>query len=568
MRELRLPAPALRGGQANLVLAGFSATGKTSAGVLAAELLGMPFVDLDQLAERRLGSSLPEVFLTLGEKRFRELEAELLGEAARLSGTVIATGGGAVLHREFATLAGGAVAVVLTAPPEEIEERLGDPATRPLVASAPGPRIRELLAERALAYSAAGTAVDTTGKSIQEVAGLVADRYRAQANDKAQRVTVSGPHAEYPVLVGEGTLDRLDGLLRSQLPKAGRVVVVSDQAVTDSAGALVGETLRTAGREVLTAAVGRGEASKQIAAVTELWDRFQALAVDRGDVIVAVGGGAGLDAIGFAAATWARGIPWVTVPTTILAMVDASIGGKVAIDRGGAKNSVGAFHQPQAVVCDPSLLLTLPASLARDGLAEVVKSAVLASPLLLDALVQARPAGEGLPPHLGWLIEQAVRIKAAYVAADPEDLGLRQSLNLGHTYAHGLEAASDYLVPHGRAVAIGLVAAARLGVSLGLTEEDLPAQLRGALDRIGLLETLPSMDRARVRAALLLDKKWRRGEPAFVVPVRGGAALVSGIDLDFALEPFWELLAEASREGPELTAVPARAPAGSGPAPR
>ena len=546
MRRLALPAPQLGGGRANLVLAGFSATGKTSAGALAAEVLGMPFVDLDQIVELRLGRSLPEIFGTLGERRFRELEAELLAEATRLSGTVIATGGGAVLHREFAVLGKGAVVLVLTAPPEEIEERLGESSTRPLLGNDPGPQIRDLLADRALAYAAAGAPVDTGQRSISEVAALVADRYRAEATEKDQEIKVAGPEWAYTVEVGEGALDRLDDLLRSQLPWARRAVVVADQAVVESAGARVGETLRAAGREVVALTVVRGEAAKQIAVVAELWDRFQSLAVNRGDLIVAVGGGAALDAIGFAAATWARGVPWATVPTTILAMVDAAIGGKVAIDREGAKNAVGAFHHPWAVVCDPDLLTTLPLQVARDGLAEVVKSACLASPLLLDALVQAPRLEDRLPPHLSWLIEQAVRIKAAYVAADPEDHGVRQSLNLGHTYAHGLETASDFRIPHGRAVAMGLLAAARLGTGFGLTAPELPAKLERALDRNGLRQPLPTLDRERVRSALLLDKKRRGGAPAFVVPTPAGVTLISGIELDPALKPLWELLEVAT----------------------
>jgi 3-dehydroquinate synthase len=547
VKELFLPAPNLAGGRANLVLAGFSATGKTSTGALAAELLAMPFVDLDQAVERSSGRSLKELFRTQGEARFRELEAAMLRAAARLSGTVIATGGGAVLHSEFRDLTAGAVTLVLTATPEEIEARLGGAVSRPLLDAAPRSRIRALLAERERNYADAGPAIDTTGCSIDQVAALIAARYRSEEPTRSRLVLVDGPQGEYPVAVGEGTVDRLDELMRDQLPRAGRLVVVSDCAVVKSAGARVEAALQLKGRQVFSMTIRKGESSKEIVAVTDLWDRWQSLAVDRGDVIVAVGGGAGLDAIGFAAATWGRGVPWVAVPTTILAMVDASIGGKVAIDRPGAKNAVGAFHHPRAVVCDPELLTTLPINVARDGMAEVVKKATLASPLLLDALVQSPPSADGLPPHLSWLIEQAARIKAAYVAADPEDHGLRQSLNLGHTYAHGVEVASDFRVSHGRAVAVGMLAAARLGVDLQLTAAELPAQLKLALDQLQLLQTLPALDRDRVRTALLLDKKRRGGNPAFVVPAMGGARLVTELDLELALEPLWELLAGGDR---------------------
>ncbi|MGH7641480.1 MAG: bifunctional shikimate kinase/3-dehydroquinate synthase [Candidatus Dormibacteria bacterium] len=542
MRELFMPAPTPVGGRANLVLAGFSGTGKTTTGALAAERLEMPFVDLDQAAERRGGRKLSELFHARGEPWFRELEAELLHDAARLSGTVIATGGGAVLHPQFGALAEKAVTLVLTASPDEIEERLGETSTRPLLAEAPGDRIRQLLAERSDLYASAGPVLDTSGRGIPEVAALVADRYRAESESKSQRVTVAGPRGEYPVVVTHEAVASLDEILRSQLPHAGRVLVVSDRAVAGSAGAKVEAVLRQAGWEVIALVVREGEAAKDVAATTELWDHFQALAVDRGDVVAAVGGGAALDAVGFAAATWARGVPWVTVPTTILAMADASIGGKVAIDREGAKNAVGAFHHPQAVICDPGLLITVPDAVVRDGLSEVVKCACLASPLLLEALAQAPRLEARLPPHLSWLIEQAARVKAAYVAVDPEDEGVRQSLNLGHTYAHGLEAASEFGISHGQAVALGLRAAARLGGGLGLTGPEIAPQINSALDRLGFPSELPGLDRDRIRAALLLDKKRRGGEGAWVVPAPAGATLVRGIGLELALEPLWELL--------------------------
>ncbi|MGB6772653.1 MAG: hypothetical protein WBF51_11735, partial [Candidatus Dormiibacterota bacterium] len=161
--------------------------------------------------------------------------------------------------------------------------------------------------------------------------------------------------------------------------------------------------------------------------------------------------------------------------------------------------------------------------------------------------------GDGQPAHLSWMIEQAVRVKAAYVAADPEDRGLRQSLNLGHTYAHGLEAASDYRISHGRAVAVGLLAASNLGVSLGLTPAELPARLQTALARMRLLEPPPPIQSDRLLGAIGLDKKSRGGTPAFVVPTADGAALLSGIDLEVALGPLWEVLEE--QQGPTVGAA-------------
>jgi 3-dehydroquinate synthetase len=243
-------------------------------------------------------------------------------------------------------------------------------------------------------------------------------------------------------------------------------------------------------------------------------------------VVVAVGGGAVLDVAGLAAATYARGVALVNVPTTLLAMVDAGLGGKVAIDHGAAKNLVGAFHPPRLVLADPAVLRSLPDRELRSGFAEIVKAAVLASPLLLDVLER-----EDVGDRLEWVVEQAVRVKAGYVAADSRDRGLRRSLNLGHTFAHAIEAASEYRVSHGEAVACGLIAAARLGAHHGVTDPRLEGRLHAILERLGLPTLAPEqLDRARLLEAIAADKKRRSGHAAFVVPASGGAALLEGVD--------------------------------------
>jgi 3-dehydroquinate synthetase len=207
-------------------------------------------------------------------------------------------------------------------------------------------------------------------------------------------------------------------------------------------------------------------------------------------------------------------------------MVDASLGGKVAIDHAGAKNLVGSFHPPALVIADPAVLATLPDRELRTGFAEIVKAAVLASPLLLDFLETQDPM-----TRLEWLVEQGVRIKAGYVAADPRDRGVRHSLNLGHTFAHAIESASGYEVSHGEAVSIGLVAAARLGASHGVTDVALSERLQGILERQGLpIAPRSKLDPDSLLAAMAADKKRRSGETVFVVPSEGGATLLEGID--------------------------------------
>jgi 3-dehydroquinate synthase len=338
--------------------------------------------------------------------------------------------------------------------------------------------------------------------------------------------------------MGEGVLADLPNVLAAAVPRARRAVVVADGGAVGSAGSAAADTLVAAGLDPVVLELPPGEASKTIGIVATLWDRFRRVGLSRTDVVVAVGGGAALDAAGFAAATFARGVPLINVPTTLLAMVDASLGGKVGIDHAGVKNLVGAFHHPAAVVTDPLALRTVPPDVVRHGLAEVTKSFVLASPLALDVLTGAQTDDSGLPQAsmLAWLVEQAVRIKAAYVGEDPDDRGLRQSLNLGHTFAHAIEAASDHTVPHGNAVAAGLVAAARLGEASEVTTPGTAEQLVASLERFGLPTTAPSaVDRAAMLDALGADKKRRGGRAVFVVPAPGGCALLDGVDPAWAL---------------------------------
>ncbi len=538
-----LLAPALPAGRPNLVITGFMGTGKSSAGREAARHLGLPFVDLDEVIERRAGVSVADLFTGAGEPAFRTFEEEALRDAARLSGTVVATGGGAVLHREaFHELSNGAVTAVLSCEPSELSERLGRTGLRPLLAGAQDPtaRVRELLTERAVLYDQAGSSLDTTAATPDQTGRSLADRFTEHVGDAASavRLEVRAPKTTYAVVVGPGALAELPTVLAAAVPEARRAVVVADGGAVASAASVVADALVPVGLDPLVLELPRGEASKTVGIVATLWDRFRRAGVSRSDVVVAVGGGAALDAAGFAAATFARGIPLANVPTTLLAMVDASLGGKVAVDHAGVKNLVGAFHHPVAVVTDPQTLGTVPPDVLREGLAEAIKAFVLASPLALDLLSMAPLGDDQLPDAstLSWMIEQAVRIKAAYVGEDPEDRGLRQSLNLGHTYAHAIEAATGHTVPHGHAVAAGLVAAARMGEASEVTQPGTAERLVAALERFGLPLTAPStLDRAAMLEALGADKKRRGGRSVFVVPASGGCALLDGVDPEWAL---------------------------------
>jgi len=520
MRRTPLPTPPLPPGRPNLVVTGFMGTGKTEAGRAAATSLGAPFVDTDELIARRAGRPIAELFAARGEEAFRAEERRAVLDASRLSDAVVATGGGAVLDRaSFATLAATGRVTVLRCDPEELRSRLGPAAGRPLLTE-PG-RVTALLEERAPAYAEAGSPLDTTGRTVAETAAALAGRAPSPAGPLSLIV------GETEALVGRGAVEGLPGHITEAFPRATMAVIVTDPRAAEVAGrvmALAG----AAGLEPHRIDVPSGEAAKSIRVAEEVWRGLLGLRLTRADPVIAVGGGATLDAAGFAAATFLRGVPTVLVPTTLLAMADACLGGKVAVDLGGAKNTVGAFHPPRLIAADPDALAGLPPDVLRTGLAEVIKAGVLASPLLLDVLPQ--------DPPLGWVVEQALRIKAAYVSADPEDRGVRRALNLGHTFAHAIEAATGYAVPHGEAVAAGLVAAARLGGRVGVTPAGVTERVAAALEGLGLPTAPPRLDRAALGRAMLTDKKRRGPGVAFVLPTEDGADLVEDIEVETALD--------------------------------
>lgn len=518
-----LPAPELAPGRPNVVLAGFMATGKTAVGRALAAELGLPFLDLDDAIERTAGRDVAAIFGSEGEKGFRARERAAVREAARLSGTVIATGGGAPLDRaSFAPLAASGIVVVLTADADELERRLRGGPERPLLRGDLRARVDELVEARRPAYERLGPALDTTGRSVPDLVREIAATYREAAPVGPLSLAVPTGGQSTRVIVGEGALSSSATALRDALPGTIRAAIVADSAVAATHAATVAAALREAGIEPIgPITLPAGEDAKSADVLAWLWERLREEAVDPSSAIVAVGGGAALDLAGFAAATYARGLPLVNVPTTVLAMADAAVGGKVAIDHAGAKNLVGAFHPARLVIADPEVCATLPPEALRQGLAEVVKSLVLAAPGAVGLAAEA---------PLDWAVEQSLRVKAAFVAADPLDRGVRRALNLGHTYAHAIESASDHRVPHGDAVAIGLVAAARLGAFLGTCDAGLAQQVATVLERLGLPTVAPPLDEERLLAAFAADKKVAAGKVRFVVPAEDGAALVSGVD--------------------------------------
>ncbi|MBA3333856.1 MAG: iron-containing alcohol dehydrogenase [Actinobacteria bacterium] len=446
--------------------------GKSTLGPELAERLGRPFVSVDAVVEERTGSTVAELFAERGQDPFRELEERVAIEIlTRRLPAVVELGGGALgAEPTRIALAEHAFTVLLETTAEEAWERVS-PGDRPLARDPE--EFTALFEERTPLYEAVADG------HARDLDGVV--------------LAASGIH------IWEGAIDGLGGLA----PGDGPIELVVDAGVET----LHGERARRALGERLEAfhVVPAGEQAKSVGEAERLWS---SLRLDREGTVMALGGGSTTDLAGFVAASYLRGVPWVAVPTTLVAQVDAAIGGKTAVDLERGKNLVGSFHWPARVVIDQELLATLPPEELRNGLAEVVKSGLL--------------AGESL-----WELEtaQQVRRSAAFKAAvclrDPLDRGARAQLNLGHTFAHALEAASGYALPHGRAVALGLLAALRLS---GLEDDARMVQ--------ELLAPAPAeVDRDAAWAALGLDKKAVDGRPRLVLLEKPGTPKL-GVELD------------------------------------
>jgi 3-dehydroquinate synthase len=324
----------------------------------------------------------------------------------------------------------------------------------------------------------------------------------------------------YPVVVGDGRTAPFAELLPPLPEDATRALVVTQDPVV-AAGHVdpVEAALTDRGLAVTRTTVPIGEQAKDVEVLASLWRAAAQLPLTRRDLVVAVGGGVVGDLAGFVAATFARGIAVVQVPTTLLAQVDAAIGGKTGINLPEGKNLVGAFHQPHAVVCDVATLDTLSPRLLTEGLGEVVKYGLLADPMVLDRLEASPDAVVGGDQALRReLVERSVAVKAEVVGADEREAGRRAWLNLGHTVGHAVETLTGYTeVLHGEAVAIGTVAALRLGVRLGRTPAHVAERGEALLARLGLPVRPPRLDRDEVWAVLARDKKAGPDGVRFVV---------------------------------------------------
>jgi shikimate kinase / 3-dehydroquinate synthase len=502
-------------------LIGFMAAGKTSVGRAIASATGRRFVDLDD-AVAAAGTPVAEL-VARDEPEFRRREAAALAKLiAAGDDAVIATGGGAAAHGDnLARMRAAGLVVALGVDVAEAERRAAaERAARPHIQRPLMTSAAQLAARRAPVYRRAHAVVDTTGRSLADVVEAVRAVERAWQRAQPGATLVALGERSYPITV----TDRLDpAVLRGAIGDATRVAIVSDTGVARHWLAPLAAHVAqlTGGRAAETVAIPPGEVSKTLASYERICHQLVAAGLDRGSVIVALGGGVVGDLAGFVAATLFRGIPVVQVPTTIVAMTDSAIGGKTAVDLPAGKNLVGAFHQPRLVACALETLVTLPGRERRAGFGELWKYALLDGRELWTAVVTcagwaAGPDATPPPPELRTVIDRAIAYKAAIVGRDElERTGHRALLNLGHTVGHAIEAATGML--HGEAVGLGLIAACRVSAALCGTRRDLEHEVVAALRASGLPGDLDPYLTEEVLARIQVDKKRIGGNLRFLV---------------------------------------------------
>ena len=528
----------------NLIITGFSGTGKSLVAKEVARRLNWDFLDTDDEIVEQTRKPIAELFRQDGEARFRELERETIRKACQQRQTVVAIGGGAIVDpQNYELLAKSGLIVCLEAKPETIYERLFQKAVhspetevRPLLATDnPLEHIRQLKASRQPSYAKVDWTVNTDNLNISQVAEEVIRAWRllrrpdfigVPRNDKEKAQSgiakdiaclVETATQSYPVFVSYGLLDKLGDKMR-QGALSGTATIISDKNVFSLYGSKVVGILNDAGFVVNSFIVPPGEETKNMDYAIKIYNFLVGHRAERDDVIIALGGGMVGDLAGFVAATFLRGMFWIQVPTSLIAMVDASIGGKVGINHPEGKNLIGAFYQPTLVLADPQALTTLPQRELVSGWAEVIKHGMILDKKFFEFLeANVNRLTKLEPESLTRAVARSAAIKAQVVNQDEKEReGKRTMLNYGHTIAHGLEAATQYkCFLHGEAVAIGMMGAAKLSQRLGLLPSAAVERQQALLQKFGLPTSLPAMrsnlklSLAGVTRAMELDKKMK-----------------------------------------------------------
>lgn len=486
----------------HIFLYGPPGTGKSTIGKIIANYLNLPFIDLDKVIEASIGKTIPEIIETQGESVFRDLESKALQEilslpmagAIKHQDYVIALGGGALLREEnkrFVETNGQTL--LLTAELNTLLERLRHtPNQRPLLAGDLEAKLAALLEKRKEHYQSFPLKIHVDNATPEQIA------WQAQIKLGRYRLAEMG---EYEVRVG--------GV--SNLPNIQNAIIVTDENIAKLHAKMIDDL------KIKTIVVPAGEEYKNLETVHFLWKSFLQNGLDRKSTVIALGGGVIGDMTGFAAATYMRGINWVALPTTLLSMVDASLGGKTGFDLPEGKNLIGAFHPPKLVLADVNFLKTLPERELISGMAEAVKHGIISDP---DLFAVCNNGLDWVKNNVEEIVKRAMAVKIKVIEDDPYEKGLRAALNLGHTVGHAVELVSKFYLRHGEAVAIGMVAEAKYSAKVGLASQNVVEAIESTLRKLNLPTQIPSeLSKEEIIQAMKVDKKKNAKSIRFALPV-------------------------------------------------
>ncbi len=523
-------------GQRSLVLVGMMGAGKSSVGKRLAQRLGLPFFDADTEIERAAGMSIPEIFEKRGEAEFRQGEqrviARLLGEGPM----VLATGGGAFMsettRHQIAELG---VSVWLKAEFDVLMRRVRKRSNRPLLQN-PDPEgtLKNLMEARYPVYARSDIEIQSRDVAhdviVDEIIAAVSDHLGIGVpvvsipQVSHAHVRVDLPGRAYDIVIGSALLEEAGERIAALVPGAA-CAIVTDETVATIHLTVLEDSLKAAGIRTAVISIPPGERSKSMTELDRVVDGILAAKMERGDLVVALGGGVVGDLAGFAASIIRRGMRFVQIPTSLLAQVDSSVGGKTGINSAHGKNLIGAFHQPSLVLADVDVLDTLSAREFAAGYAEVVKYGLISDAPFFNWLEAHHSGVFAGGPDRVHAIEVACKAKAAIVMRDEREEGDRALLNLGHTFAHAFERIVAYdgaRLVHGEAVAIGLCCAFRFSQRLGLCSGQDAVRIESHLKKVGLpthIRDIPSWDAdaTAILEAMAQDKKVKRGKLTFIL---------------------------------------------------